>query len=536
LFAVGSLKRSTKFHVDVKFLNITFGTQALGLRPLKQALSRTLRALDNRADDENPLFVRRKAPHNKRIEQMPFGHSSSARLYTNSFTNLGGKMEKFEETIRRFVTFFKQRNLPRAILKDIPHIGNTLESLIFDDQTQLLFEITKKTHEKLEEALPYLEKLMKKNAGEDESILVIGSGVAENVLTTESKIKMDQKHIVKRFELLGGSGLNYTFRLAQTGHPAFPILSVGKDALGLKIQKEVSEASASQCLGQAVSDFVDKPNFLCDQLHTPQTTIVVSGDQRTIFTEEMEGVQFFKKFVDSRMKKLNKYSKSIRAVMIGHIYADNPDLNPTEKGSTTIEIIKKYRNRGTLIFANFGESQLSCGRDFWIKNNMTDVDIFQFSLNEVRRFFAKEERVPTLPEIIAWFRQNSITAVITLEKFGAIATFKNGKDGIIFGWPFELDRVVDSTGAGDAFGAGLVSTLYKKGSIEFHDFVGAVKRARVWAAYACTTLGGSNDCPDITELQEFEKKLEEEEREFGTVEIQNMTNADFILRLLDKAY
>jgi hypothetical protein len=33
--------------------------------------------LDNAADEENPLIVRRKAPHNQRIEQTPFGRSSS---------------------------------------------------------------------------------------------------------------------------------------------------------------------------------------------------------------------------------------------------------------------------------------------------------------------------------------------------------------------------------------------------------------------------------------------------------------------------
>jgi hypothetical protein len=36
--------------------------------------------LDNAADEENPLIVRRKAPHNQRIEQTPFGRSSSAAL------------------------------------------------------------------------------------------------------------------------------------------------------------------------------------------------------------------------------------------------------------------------------------------------------------------------------------------------------------------------------------------------------------------------------------------------------------------------
>jgi len=36
--------------------------------------------LDNAADEENPLIVRRKAPHNQRIEQTPFGRSSTAAL------------------------------------------------------------------------------------------------------------------------------------------------------------------------------------------------------------------------------------------------------------------------------------------------------------------------------------------------------------------------------------------------------------------------------------------------------------------------
>jgi len=34
----------------------------------------------NAADEENPLVIRRKAPHNQRIEQTPFGRSSSAAL------------------------------------------------------------------------------------------------------------------------------------------------------------------------------------------------------------------------------------------------------------------------------------------------------------------------------------------------------------------------------------------------------------------------------------------------------------------------
>jgi len=41
--------------------------------------------LDNAADEEYPLIVRRKAPHNQRLEQTPFGRSSSAALGRNKY-------------------------------------------------------------------------------------------------------------------------------------------------------------------------------------------------------------------------------------------------------------------------------------------------------------------------------------------------------------------------------------------------------------------------------------------------------------------
>ena len=52
-------------------------------RWLCETLSRSLRFLNNAADEEYPLFALRFAPHNQRIEQMPFGHSSSSALSVN---------------------------------------------------------------------------------------------------------------------------------------------------------------------------------------------------------------------------------------------------------------------------------------------------------------------------------------------------------------------------------------------------------------------------------------------------------------------
>jgi hypothetical protein len=46
--------------------------------PVSRSVVEGASRLDNAADEENPLVIRRKAPHNQRIEQTPFGRSSSA--------------------------------------------------------------------------------------------------------------------------------------------------------------------------------------------------------------------------------------------------------------------------------------------------------------------------------------------------------------------------------------------------------------------------------------------------------------------------
>jgi sugar/nucleoside kinase (ribokinase family) len=364
-----------------------------------------------------------------------------------------------------------------------------------------------------------------------DAILTVGSGVGENVLTIDKDVEIGEKHIAQRAELFGGSGLNYTFRLSSTGHTVLPILSIGNDLIGHRIQNWISETVRENNILQFASLIEDK-SFLCKGLTTPQSTIIVSKNKRTIFTEKMLGAERFKTFALDRLDALEDQElKIIKAVMIGHIYADSPALNPPEAGEVTKAIIDRFRGKA-LIFVNFGESQISLGHSFW-KETLKHIDIFQLSLSEVRKFFSDNKEVSSLVDMVRWFRSSGITVVITVDKFGAIATFKDGRDGLILAWPYEMN-IVDSTGAGDAFGAGLVSMLYKKEALDFDDFQKAIKKARVWAAYACKSIGGANDCPDNSTLHTFE--LELMGKEFNSVEVRNLNDASLILRLIDKAY
>jgi sugar/nucleoside kinase (ribokinase family) len=75
-----------------------------------------------------------------------------------------------------------------------------------------------------------------------------------------------------------------------------------------------------------------------------------------------------------------------------------------------------------------------------------------------------------------------------------IGIFEDCKEGIIFAEPIKQKRFIDSTGAGDAFGAGLLSKLYLKEAFSFSDFFIAIVEARIWAAYACNSFGGVGNC------------------------------------------
>jgi sugar/nucleoside kinase (ribokinase family) len=230
--------------------------------------------------------------------------------------------------------------------------------------------------------------------------------------------------------------------------------------------------------------------------------------------------------------------------MIGHVYADQPGVCTASGGSITQRVIRAFQDRA-ILFANFGESQYCLGASFW-EEALRALTVFQLSVEEARQFFSECGRATaeggalraprSLADMVRWFQERGITAVLTLDRFGALATF-GGLEGVLFAPAFELDNFEDSTGAGDAFGAGLVHGLLRAGpQPSFDAFRVAIKEARLWAAHACTTRGAASHCPSQAELEAFEADLRHKGQDPDQIDCRDLAAWDGILRILDKAY
>ena len=200
-------------------------------------------------------------------------------------------------------------------------------------------------------------------------------------------------------------------------------------------------------------------------------------------------------------------------------------------GGCTKAIIDTYQGK-SLIYANLGNSQLQLGYEFW-EHSFRHIDILQLNIAEAKQFFTRaDEPSKALLDILDLLLKNRITAVITIERFGAIGIHKDNTNALVLAWPLiEINDIIDTTGAGDAFAAGMVSRLAGNTKVGFQDFLEAMERASFWSAYACTTLGGSGNCPGKRELEEFYRG------DFAigkkTVETKDKRSAEEFIKLID---
>jgi len=332
------------------------------------------------------------------------------------------------------------------------------------------------------------------------NIAVIGGANIEYIVKSKTDIVQGSKNFVDIEELFGGGGLNYALRLMGTGISVCPLLYIGNDSLGENIQKSLLSRCA---VDSATFKHISRESFFVEGLNTIRSIIMVEGQHRTILAQDQNSQNLFLPFLKNEIDS----AKTASSVIIGHIHNDHKSINKNRSELSTLFAIDYFNDSKSFIYCNFGAAQIEYGFSFW-KEKLKSIDVLQLNIDEVRDFFKEDTHVSSLSKIIENLCVLGISGIITLDKFGAIGFMKNCKDTIYMARPVELgDAFVDSTGAGDAFCAGMVSVLDGNSNFVSDDFKHAMEVARSWAVYACKSYGGANSCPTAGTIDAFHQKI-----------------------------
>ena len=441
-----------------------------------------------------------------------------------------------EGKLRQFARYCKEKRIPKAIIKGIPYAGASFEELVYgDDLDNLIRHVHEETTENQKVILSAISELMDAQAEIQAPIHVYGSANAEHILKPHGEMILGAKNNSHGIELYGGGGLNYSSRLIRMGIDTVPFLSVGDDKTGRKIQEYILSIIRQNHLSTDIEKFVKSKEFCVPNATTSHATIIVENSQRTIFSQRAKESHYYRKFLPKRLQLASTLGLSdASGVIIGHLSCDQCDGVSCLDTECTETLINKYDGNAPIL-VNFGKSQLTRGFAYWESKITADV-IYQFNLLEAKLFFKDIiNNDPSLGDILHFLRHNNITAVVTLDRFGAAANYRDGRNGVILAWPLlDATQIVDPTGAGDAFAAGMMTRLKGKTKISFSDFFSAIENGRNWAAYSCRTYGGAGDCPSKKEFEKFLDTYEFKGR--NLVEFLNKGSADQIISLIDMAY
>jgi sugar/nucleoside kinase (ribokinase family) len=326
----------------------------------------------------------------------------------------------------------------------------------------------------------------------EDSIIAIGSGNLENLLICEETVSLGNKYSVTVKELWGGSAVNFSCRLLSEGIGVIPLLTIANDDSGNKIREAIVAAAIRGGVGSNSAKYLSEGNFFIKGTQkTPTSTILVHNGERTIFRQNLLVDNNFNKNLFEKVKKVtDEYGTSHISFMVGHIPTERDDLS-----DLCTERILEAIPSSALTYLVFGGKQLILGWDYW-KKYIDKIDVFQCNINEAKSFFSNGNRATELSKAIEIIKQSKLTAILTMDRFGAIGIF-NGEPNILLTGPLiRKDDVVDSTGAGDSFASGTISYLHKKGKkFTRENFITAMKQGSIWASSACMVYGGCGENP-----------------------------------------
>lgn len=285
-------------------------------------------------------------------------------------------------------------------------------------------------------------------------VLAIGDVIDDVLVIPKAEIRVDTDTRASISSKPGGSAGNFACWLASLGVPVEFIGRVG--AADLERHSNEFRVHGVKPLLQADSE-----------LNTGAIVVLVEGQQRSFLTDRGANKNLDLSFLTK--EELSKYSM---LYLSGYSFIESISLSAIQG------LITNAKAAGLQIIVDPGSSGFIA--DFGAKNfldALQGVDILVPSLEE-GKLLSGEDR----PEVIAEFLARYFPIVaVTLGEAG-VCVAQSGKAQRV---PAFTAEIVDATGAGDSFAAGLVKHLLIGDNLEKT----ATEAARV-AAKAITIVGG----------------------------------------------
>jgi ribokinase len=293
------------------------------------------------------------------------------------------------------------------------------------------------------------------------SVVVIGQVARDLVLRTDgAPTPSESTTILQRKELLGGKGANQAVGLAQLGVPVALIGVVGDDHAGATV------------LQQAQRDGIDVSGVARRGTTALLVDVVGRPPERLLLEEVPESSLV-------RVADLDHSPSSWDA-------ADTVSIQLQQPPATALEAARRARDRGLRVVAD-GVPAPQIRADLLATVDVIRADATEAALIAGEAVTTVEEAFALADHLLACGPE---LVAVAVPGIGDLLVWKGGSE--LF--EFADVEVVDPTGAGDAFVAGLISAL-RDGAQPRQ----AGARAAATASATVQRLGGR---PDLTGLRE----------------------------------
>ncbi len=310
-------------------------------------------------------------------------------------------------------------------------------------------------------------------------VICIGAALVDMIAQVARHPLDDDEVFVSDLTILsGGAAANTSYACAKIGLSTAFIGKLGeKDPFSDKIINDFKEVSVDTRLIKYSRDYTTGSAYVA---------LNQKGDRR-IYANSGAANYLSKKDIST------KELKNTKIIFLSSLQNIVPLLHAAKIG----------RNLNIPVILNPGMLIIDQGFDY-IKNLLEKIDILILSQKEFKTLFNFKENDLSEDSIrersVSLFALGMKVIVITLGDKGAFLLTATHDELIL---PLKLEKVIDTTGAGDAFSAGFIYGLVKNLNLKFEHLINNVKIGNFVAGNCIQKLGARNGIPTRNELKTF---------------------------------